>query len=207
MGDFVGFEFDGALQRLHGRRGRGGGQAAVEKADEDARGGAERGDLVVPATEDVVGPGVARIEREGALGLLPHEPRVLDAGLEVAVDGEFAVRDSQREDVFGVARFEGDGAPRVVEGALRVTAAGFVGGEVDDEVGVLPRDFLQDAGVIGPGAIRGEVELKGAAGIEAILGGVGGGQRGFDVGAGRGPQSGGQQEGEYGEPAEPGRVR
>ena len=40
---------------LHAFSGRGGGEAAVDEADEETRGAADRSDFVVPLAEDVVG--------------------------------------------------------------------------------------------------------------------------------------------------------
>ena len=109
-------ELDGALEMADGFGGGGGRESAVNQADEEAFRGAERGDLVMPAAENVVGVVVVGVEREGLFGVLADEAGVFDARAGVGVEPEFAVADGEGEDVDGIVRREGDGALSVGEG-------------------------------------------------------------------------------------------
>lgn len=156
-----------------GLGGGGGGQGAVDEFDEELRGAAERGDFVVPAAQKMVRPGVVRIEGEGALGFLFHEAGVGDFGAGVAAEAERAVADGEGENADGVFGIEGDGALGVGEclGCTAFFLGDGIGGEIDDGVGVLAGDFLEDEGVVGFRGVSLEEEVKGFGGIEVLLGG------------------------------------
>ena len=105
-----GREGDGAFEVFDGFGNGSVGKGSVDDADEEAGSRAEGGDLVVPASEDMVGPVVVGVEGEGALGVFLDEARVGDLGAGVAVNGEGAVADGEGENVFGVVGGKGDGA-------------------------------------------------------------------------------------------------
>src|SRR5689334_1227928 len=98
-----------------------------------------------------MGPRVMGIEGEGALGLFLYEAGVLDLGAGVAEDREFTMADSERQHVDRIAGSEGDSPEGKVEGGLGVAPFVFEGRLLGREVGVLPGDLLEDAGIVGPG--------------------------------------------------------
>lgn len=192
-------EFGGAAQEAHGVGGRGGGQAAVDEADEKARGGAQGRDFVVPAAEDVVGVVVGGIEGEGPQGVVFHEPGVFDFRAGVGIGPEFAVADGEREHVHGIRGSEGHGT--LGEGEGRGAEAFFLGevGRVEIEVGILPGDFLQEKRIVGVGGVGLEKKGEGGFGIKAGLGGEGFVEEGL-CGGGQacGQEAGENEEGQKG---------
>lgn len=176
----LGGELGGALEVTHGFGGGGVGQTAVDEFDDEARGGAERGDLVVPAAEHVMRVIVVGVEGEGLLGAFLHVTGVFELRASVGVGGEFAVADGEGEDIHGIARAEDDGALGVDE---RLAAEAFFFGDiggVEGEIGILAREFLEEDGIVGARGVGLEKEVEGRFGIEASLGG----ERGADEGVG-----------------------
>ena len=178
-------EFDGALEMADGVGGGGGWESAVDQADQKAFRGAERGDFVVPAAEDVMRVVVSGIEGEGFFDMLANEAGVFDARAGVGVEPEFSVANGEGEDVDGIGGGEGDGALGV--GKRFGAEAFFLGGvgRVVGEVGVLAGNFLENEGVVGARGVGAEVEIERGAGVETRLGGLGVGKKGNVVGVGR----------------------
>lgn len=163
-------KFGGAPEQAHGFGGGGVGEAAVDEFHDETSRGAEGGDFVVPAAEDVVGVVVGGIEGEGALGVFADVAGVFDLGAGVGIGGEFAVTDREGEDVDGVGGAEGDGALGVGEGGGAETFfLGDVGG-VEGEIGVLAREFLEDERIVRARGVEAEKEVEGGLRIEAGLG-------------------------------------
>lgn len=175
-------ESDRAAEVLHAVSGRGGGEAAVDQADEETRGGVDRGDFIVPLTEDVVGVAVVGIEREGGDGVIFHEAGVGDFGFVVRVEANFSVADCEREKVDGVIGCERMSALSVGKGEVAKFFLLDESGAIERGVGVLAGDFLEDEGVVGLGDVGGEVELEGRLGIETRFGGAGVGEELRDIG-------------------------
>lgn len=166
-------EFGGAREQADGFGGGGVGEAAVDELYDEARRGAEGGDFVVPAAEDVMGVVVGGIEGEGALGVFADMAGVFELGAGVGVGGEFAVADREGEDVDGIGGAEGDGALGVGEGGG--AEAFFLGdvGRVEREIGILAREFLENERIVGARGVEAEKEVEGGLRIEAGLGGEG----------------------------------
>ena len=168
--ELAGLELDRAPQVRDGLRAGRARQAAVENPGENPGSGAERRDFAMPAAEDMMSPGIVRVEGQGAFRFLPDETRVLDLRLEIAVDGELAMAHGQGKHADRILWIQLDRALGIIEGQARAALLLPVVLHVDDEVGVLPGDFLEDPCIIGPGPIRGDEQLQRAVRIEPALG-------------------------------------
>lgn len=170
MGRKVGRKFDGALQVADSLGGGGGREATVDQTNEQALGGAETRDFVVPAAEDMVGVVVIRIQRDGAFGLVADGAGGFDSRARVGVEAEFTVGDGEREDVDGVVGLEFDGAAGVGE-SFGAEAAFFTEVAcVDGEVGILARNFLEDGGIVRVCGVGAEEEIERGFRVEAAFG-------------------------------------
>lgn len=164
------FQLDRSLQMTHGLGGRGGRQPPVEHLHKNSRRRAQTGNLVMPPSEQVMGPRVGGVQSERPFRVFADEPRVLHLFPCATVEREFPVAHGHGQYVLRVGRIECDRATRVVEGSEDRRSFFGVGFQIHNPVRVLAGDLAQNKRIAGAGLLDGEKQFQRPTHIKFRLG-------------------------------------